>query len=213
MKKKIVAMMLVGVMVVMNNAVAFGAKSTSGNTDTVTNYDPDADHKVYENTLNETSTRNVSVEYNNTITVYSVDIKWGDMGFTANPGEWDPITHKYAGGSDVTWTPKTTSNGNESQNIEVKNHSNADVKVTFAFNDTSSSSLGASFNGTFNDVDTKYSGWTTGTGVLETGENKLPSAAAYVTKALTLKSDAPNKRVSNLTEIGNVTVTITGPVS
>ncbi len=61
--------------------------------------------------------------------IISVDITWGAMSFTYTDGEWDPETHTYAEGE---WTPDNE-NGNV---ITVKNNGNADVNVTFTYNET-----------------------------------------------------------------------------
>ena len=64
-------------------------------------------------------------------TVYSVDISWGSMDFTytgASAGTWTPSTHTYDGSTEGQW------NCDEGANvITVKNHSNAEVTVNFAY--------------------------------------------------------------------------------
>ena len=201
MKKKIVAMMLVGVMVVMNNAVAFGVTTP----ETVSGDNTDFS--------NNTSKKNVMVKNTNSKTVYSIEIKWGDMNFSADPGDWDPSSHKYGwdgvtvGGDSMTWNPEIDSGADQSNKIVVTNHSNTAVSAAFAFNNTTQadgttingSDVGTTFNGSFNPE---------GNMSLATGEGRIPTSADSNSKTLFLTSGRPDKKLTSYTAIGHVTVTI-----
>lgn len=78
--------------------------------------------------------------------VYRTDISWGDMAFTfSSAGEsWDPDTHKKTGSSG--WV--TTRYG-ESNKITVTNHSNASVKVDYAFDYDGYTGFGDAVEGNF----------------------------------------------------------------
>ncbi len=59
--------------------------------------------------------------------VYSVDVSWSNMEMTYTvTGEktWDPETHTYSGETTGTWGP-------EEATIQIHNHSNVDVKVSW----------------------------------------------------------------------------------
>ena len=63
----------------------------------------------------------------------SVDLVWDEMSFTyteASQGTWNPEKHKYEGGSSGGWEATSGTN----PEITVINHSNVDVKASFAFN-------------------------------------------------------------------------------
>lgn len=65
--------------------------------------------------------------------IVSVDIVWDDMNFTytaPSKGTWNPENHQYEGGSNGSWA---ATNGTDPK-ITLTNHSNVDVKASFAFN-------------------------------------------------------------------------------
>ena len=73
-------------------------------------------------------------------TVYSVDIKWGNMKAIYTPERtlnWNPetLTFSYLNDSDSKWTwdEPTSSNGLASNQITLINHSNTDITCTFQF--------------------------------------------------------------------------------
>ena len=68
-----------------------------------------------------------------TAAVFSVDLSWGNMEFTYNPGsqgEWDPETHSYKEGTAIAsgWTCDENAD-----RITVTNHSNVAVTATAMF--------------------------------------------------------------------------------
>ena len=73
-------------------------------------------------------------------TVYSVDIKWGNMKAIYTPErskKWNPDTLTFTNLSDSdskwTWDDTTSSNGLASNQIALTNHSNAEITCTFEF--------------------------------------------------------------------------------
>lgn len=67
--------------------------------------------------------------------VICVDIEWGSMDFVYTPvEEWNPVTHTYepVEGIEGTWALAEGKNNG----VRVVNHSNADVDVSFSFNDS-----------------------------------------------------------------------------
>ena len=73
-------------------------------------------------------------------TIYSVDIKWGNMKAIYTPErtqKWDPDTLKYIPASDLTrrwtWDDTVSSNGLKPNQIALTNHSNAEITCTFEF--------------------------------------------------------------------------------
>lgn len=60
--------------------------------------------------------------------VYRLDIYWSDLDFIYQDNRqqvWDPATHTYSSNGEGTWTGLGL--------IKVSNHSNADVRVRFAY--------------------------------------------------------------------------------
>lgn len=73
----------------------------------------------------------------------SVDIIWTEMNFAytaASQGTWDPATHSYTGGTAGSWSATTG-------DITVKNHSNAAVTATFAWQQNTA--VSGTITGTF----------------------------------------------------------------
>ena len=137
-------------------------------------------------------------------TTYSVEIKWGSMEFNYKVPdmEWNPETHKeqpVAGSGG--WTCKEGAN-----EITVKNHSNADVKVAFAFQSNSHYTTGA------NDGFTQKNGDNVSTVnaiVLNSAVETEVNAAPTVIVALNLSGELTDNPGTNV--IGHVIVTISVP--
>lgn len=90
----------------------------------------------------------VTLDDSDADTVYRVDVTWADTDFTyelAGGATWDPATHTY---STVTGAWETTTS-----DIKVTNHSNADVNVGFAYQQTDTGITG-SFSKTSAALDT-----------------------------------------------------------
>ena len=140
---------------------------------------------------------------------YSVEIKWGSMAFTyqAPQKEWDPENHTEVEGSGAgTWTCEEGAN-----QITVKNHSNANVKVEFAF-DANQQYYIQSPNDGFTQVDVSENGDNVLTGnaiVLNSAVRKSVNAAPTVIAALNLSGTLSDDPSNNA--IGHVTVTISVP--
>lgn len=87
-----------------------------------------------EETLGDKSTNNVQVTVNNggDAIVYRIVITWEPLAFTYDFGSgavWNPETHEYDLPNDADgW------GGNNTADITIKNHSNADVNFSTAFN-------------------------------------------------------------------------------
>ena len=79
--------------------------------------------------VDENSTRDVTVTIQPIRTIYNVEVVWDSLDFTYNLGEWNPSDHAYNGGS---WYKREA-------NIVVKNHSNADVAVDANFTNNAKS--------------------------------------------------------------------------
>lgn len=72
-------------------------------------------------------------------TVYSIDIKWGNMEFVyreASPGTWLPDKLDYDSSGAEGWYPKTTASSDTlaSNQIVISNRSNAKIQCTATFN-------------------------------------------------------------------------------
>lgn len=125
-------------------------------------------------------------------TVYSVEISWGSMEFTytdASKGTWNPEDHKYDGVKAAEWSCAEGEN-----KIEVKNHSNATVKVQLTYAPKSEYNK---ITGTFSDSTLN----------LASAEGSQPSNAPSLSATLNLdgklSGETPEK-----TSIGTVTVTL-----
>ena len=122
--------------------------------------------------------------------VYSVDVQWGAMLFSYKAEgmlEWDAETNTYVERTGEEWIP----DGND---VTVINHSNREVKVTFAY--CSVDAYGAV------------------TGSFDHGEQTVPSAvgtavanAPFAKAYLTLTGKLPETG-NRTTRIGTITVTI-----
>lgn len=124
--------------------------------------------------------------------VYSVDVIWGNMEFTyidAEPGEWNPETHKYDNVGTASWTCETDAN-----KVAVTNHSNTAVLVTLTYTPGASY---AGIGGTFSKS----------TMALPTAVGVLLVNAPNDSSLLTL-SGALSSSVTSSTTIGTITVTI-----
>jgi len=126
-------------------------------------------------------------------TVYSVDIKWGDMQYTYtidSEGTWNPSTHKFDGASSAgVW-----SCAEGADEVTVTNHSNAAVKASFEY------AAEEGYNGISGTFDKT-------TADLVTAEGTDVGAAP--TQTVSLKLDgALDKNVTNPTQIGTATVTL-----
>lgn len=125
-------------------------------------------------------------------TIYSVEIVWGDMGFTytdESEGTWNASTHEYQNKVPAAWSCDKT-DGNK---ITVTNHSNAAIKVNFTY---APEALYSGITGTFssNSLDLKTA--------VGTKYSEAPSGS--VTLDL---NGALSKGTSNA-KIGTVTVTL-----
>ena len=81
----------------------------------------------------------------NTDTVYSVDVKWGNLEYTYSSGvtkSWDPTTLKY---QETSGTSSWTCQEGADQ-ITVTNNSNADITASLAYGKTDSNITGTFTN-------------------------------------------------------------------
>ncbi|MBQ7290801.1 MAG: hypothetical protein IJW76_03635 [Clostridia bacterium] len=139
-------------------------------------------------------------------TTYSVEITWGSMEFDYKvpDKEWNPETHReeeVAGSGG--WTCKEGAN-----KITVKNHSNENVKVAFAFKENSQY-YNQSPNDGFTQVDVSENGDNVLTGnaiVLVSAHGTEVNAAPTVIAELNLSGKLTDDPGTNA--IGHVTVTI-----
>ena len=144
---------------------------------------------------NESSSANVKGTYvsgGTAAIVYSVDIKWGSMEFTyttASQGTWNPQTHQYDGATTAGWSYADGAN-----EVEVTNHSNRDVTVTFSYEKAAGYD---SITGEF-DVAAK---------TLEAGEVGNVDGAAGVTATLTLSGSLASN-VTTSTKVGTVKISV-----
>lgn len=125
-------------------------------------------------------------------TVYSVEISWGSMEFTytdASKGTWNPKDHKYDGVKEAEWSCAEGEN-----KIEVKNHSNADVKVQLSYTPNSEYNK---ITGIFSDSSLN----------LISAEGKEPTNAPLGSATLNLDGELSEKTPAKTT-IGTVTVTL-----
>ncbi len=144
--------------------------------------------------VNAASTIDVQAKYvgsETTETVYKVDVEWGAMQFTYNASgskTWNPGTHEYTvNEGEATWT------GSDNK-LAVKNHSNAEVTVDFAFAPVAGyEGLGGSFS-----VPTMK---------LATAENTAVAEAPKGETEFMLNGTLSDK-VSQFTTIGEITVTV-----
>lgn len=122
-------------------------------------------------------------------TVYSVDMTWGAMEFTYTKSgsmEWDPTSHEYKDRTTDGWVVT----GNE---ILVVNHSNAEVKVSFAYEATAGYTA---ITGSFSHA----------TITLPSAEGKALDAAELIGKTELTLSGTLGSQVTAATKVGKVTV-------
>ena len=162
---------------------------------TLSDYKDDEDNPGYDDTGLEDNTDN---EYNppdavddcelevyakiigDEITIYSVDIEWGDMKFVYDAGgrTWDPSTHTYIGGTgEAGWLiDNATQGGGEATEwyleqgnnaITVTNHSNRAIDAAFHYDMLSVTA--------FNDM---YFTAITGDATVFNAESSTPNAVA-----------------------------------
>ncbi len=142
---------------------------------------------------NKSEEIDVNVNYQDgtqTPTVYSVDVVWDSMTFTYNASGtkvWDATTHSYMDNTNGVWA-------NDSADVTVTNHSNADVNVTVTYTEVGASGVN---------------------GVISNGDFSITSAVdkavddATLTKTATLTvSGVPVDKSANNLKIGTVTVVI-----
>lgn len=127
-------------------------------------------------------------------TVYSVDVTWGNMEFVYtidNEGTWDPEKHQF---TNASVSGKWSCQANQDE-VTVKNHSNAPVNVSFAYQ------AEENYNGITGNFDkgdaTK----------LDTAEGTEVSSAPTVTAKLSLDGKL-GKDVKSPTKIGTATVSL-----
>ena len=126
----------------------------------------------------------------------SVDIAWDNMDFTytgASKGEWNPKNHAYENAKDGAWAPKDGT----APKITVTNHSNADVKASFAF------------TGSVDGLNGTFTGLTDGAFVIDTADGTTTDNAPKKETSLSISGSeiAENK------QIGTVTVTVKSAIS
>lgn len=152
-----------------------------------------------KNTLRNPGSQTIGVQgsYSGTGTAadtYSVQISWGEMNFTySTKGDktWDPETHKYNVDAQDAWVY------NDSNNVDVVNHSNVPVDVAFSFAVDTEEGYKGEYTG-----EMKPAQETLAAGI----ENK-PDLAAKVTSYLEL-SGTLNMVEKTATKLGDITVTI-----
>ena len=156
-----------------------------------------------------TATQDVNVVANDAVkagTVYYVTIKIPDLSFTynaINEGSWNQETLKYTGATAAGWQGGTATETAEVQ-IEVKNRSNASVKVTpvYAAEETVGDGLDGDFGSAEEGVTLTSAAPTdvvNGTG-LETTSNIPFKVTGTPTNPQSLQSS---------TKVGTVTLTVT----
>lgn len=201
--KKVIAVLLAGIIIVGNCGVALAIPPIIM-----------AQNEVEITSADGEATRDVKGNYvsNNSATIYSVTIAWGNMviDYKSTGGQtWNPGTHTYtgtsSGGSWVIRDQTTGSNGKYSGNkIEVRNDSNTAVTtgLSFAGNINKADATGP-INGSFIDKD--------GQTITELAlANADGGVIADMTKVAYLKlndSDVP-QAWSSETKLGTVTVNI-----
>lgn len=142
--------------------------------------------------------------------VYSVDVTWGSMKFTytidaANPTvKWDPDSHKYEstaeGQAAGTW-----SCDEGADNVTVKNHSDAAVKVAFSYSATNVTGVTVSLKDTGN-IDLLGAEKTT---TLDSAVGTPVNDPPAVTGVVSLSGDLPYTTTSDDgLKIGTLTVTL-----
>jgi len=138
-------------------------------------------------------------------TTYSVTVEWGSMVFTYRAPQkvWNPETHAEVDGSgNGTFTCEDRAN-----QITVKNHSNADVKVTFDFKANSNYYATGSNDGftgeASNNTATELTDYAI---ILDSAVGKATDKPATVTASLNLTGALKTDPGDN--PIGAVTVTI-----
>lgn len=127
----------------------------------------------------------------NTDTVYSVDVKWGNLEYTYSSGvtkSWDPTTLKY---QETSGTSSWTCQQGADQ-ITVTNNSNADITASLAYDKTDSNITGTFTNSKIG---------------LKSAEGTNVGESPSETTTLSLKG-ALSDTTAVKKEIGNVTVTI-----
>lgn len=127
----------------------------------------------------------------NTDTVYSVDVKWGNLEYTYSSGvtkSWNPTTLTY---EETSGTSSWTCQEGADQ-ITVTNNSNADIKASLAYAGTESNITGTFSNSKIG---------------LKSAEGTSVEESPSETTTLSLKG-ALSDTTAQKKEIGNVTVTI-----
>ena len=149
-----------------------------------------------KNTLTSPGSQTIGVEgsYTGTGTAaetYSVQIDWGEMKFTySTKGDktWNPETHKYNVDAQDAWVY------NDSNYVNVTNHSNVPVDVAFSF--TAEKDKG------------EYTGeMKPANGSLAAGIENKPDQADKITSYLEL-SGTLNMVEKTATKLGDITVAI-----
>jgi len=128
-------------------------------------------------------------------TVYSVELSWGALVFkyVDGTGRWNPSTHSYEGEVSPGWYI-ASGNANDT-NINVTNHSNAEIKVDFDV---------AALNGA-SPVITPADGFTLESAV-DKSVDEAPTGLAQVSLIGTM-----NEKFTSPETIATITVKISAP--
>lgn len=148
--------------------------------------------------------KDTSIEVNGTYaetgtpdTVYKVDLAWGSMEFTytanANERVWNPDTHEY---TEPGYTGKWSCTEG-ADTVSVTNHSNAAVEADFSY---AAAKDFENITGTFSNAKI----------TLPTAEGKDVNASELTGETALNLSGALPRTATDLTNIGQITVTING---
>lgn len=127
------------------------------------------------------------------VTIYSVDIAWGSLNFTYdsnNTQSWNADTHKF----EVTPGTPSWSCDEGADKVTVTNHSNTAIEAGFVYAQKNESGIDGSFDKNKVILDAP-------------AEGSNPAAAPAGTVQLSLNGAIDN---TEKTEVGEVTVTVTG---
>lgn len=182
MKKKLLALLLAGAMVMGLSVTAMAAEATNhfANKE-LQGITLKAQQNVPYSDKNDVT---VKVNPNNPGAVYYVIVEWDNLEFTYNFGdapEWDPLTHQYTSNNATGWG--TTAESRD-RNIKVTNHSNREMNVTASFAENSSI-----LQKTVNNVTAKLNNASI---TLATGEGLAFGDASNSTFTVTINDTVPN---------------------
>lgn len=155
-------------------------------------------------------------------TIYSVDVEWGAMTFQYENTTWDATAHKTVAGAgwkvyDSTKNEALDTTTHAINKIQLTNHSNASVEVTFSYAGAAGyeDTLGT-FAKAEDDNETNFTSGTTPSVVLDTADNSgAAGVAGTPTKGTVyfmpdgIKEDyKKDDGIAKWTQLGTITVSI-----